>query len=108
MAGHFLLFRQTGYLKTQAYWDLKYAAADAPITSTVEEMIATTRARLLEAIQLRLRSDVPVGVHLSGGIDSAAIAGMAMDLLRQKDPNAKLATFTLAFLGRHTRSMSFQ
>ncbi|KAJ7811065.1 putative asparagine synthase [Mycena olivaceomarginata] len=97
MAGHFLLFRQTGYLKTQSYWDLNYAASDAPNTSTVEEMISTIRARLFEAIKLRLRSDVPVGVHLSGGIDSAAIAGMAMKLLTETDPNAKLATFTLAF-----------
>jgi asparagine synthase (glutamine-hydrolysing) len=106
MAGHFLLFRPTGYLKTQSYWDLNYAASDAPNTSTVEEMISTIRARLFEAIKLRLRSDVPVGVHLSGGIDSAAIAGMAMKLLRETDPNAKLATFTLAFPGLHAVPMS--
>ncbi|KAJ7763330.1 glutamine amidotransferase domain-containing protein [Mycena metata] len=40
---------------------------------------------------------VPVGIYLSGGIDSSAIAAMVMQLLKEKDPNAKLATFTLSF-----------
>ncbi|KAJ6466037.1 putative asparagine synthase [Mycena vitilis] len=97
MAGHFLLFRPTGYLKTQAYWDLTYAASDAPNTGTIDEMVLNVRAHLFEAIRLRLRSDVPVGVYLSGGIDSSAVAGMAMHLLREKNSDAKLATFTLAF-----------
>ncbi|KAJ7443533.1 putative asparagine synthase [Mycena latifolia] len=98
MAGHYLLFRPTGYLKIQSYWDLDYAtASDAPIATSVEEMISTLRSYLYDAVKLRLRSDVPVGVYLSGGIDSSAIAGIAMELLRDKDPNAKLATFTLAF-----------
>ncbi|KAJ6535202.1 putative asparagine synthase [Mycena vulgaris] len=97
MPGHYLLFRRTGYIKTQCYWDLDYTAPDTPNTSTIDEMVSTVRSHLFEAIRLRLRSDVPVGVYLSGGIDSAAIAGMAMHLLRQENPKAKLATFTLAF-----------
>lgn len=64
-------------------------------------MILTLRSHLVEAVRLRLRSDVPVGIYLSGGIDSSAIAGIAMHLLREKDPNAKLATFTLTFPGMH-------
>ncbi|KAF7349626.1 Asparagine synthetase domain-containing protein [Mycena sanguinolenta] len=97
MAGHSLVFRPTGYLKVQSYWDITYSNIDTPNVSTVDEMISNVRAHLFDAIRLRLRSDVPVGVYLSGGIDSAAIAGMAMHLLRQNNPDAKLATFTLAF-----------
>ncbi|KAJ7867791.1 putative asparagine synthase [Mycena leptocephala] len=97
MPGHFLVFRPDGYLKVQAYWDLEYATQDSPNTSTVDEMIATVRSHLTEAVRLRLRADVPVALYLSGGIDSAAIAGIATKLLREKDPTAKLTTFTLTF-----------
>jgi asparagine synthase (glutamine-hydrolysing) len=97
MPGHFLLFRPDGYLKVQAYWDLEYATQDSPNTSTVDEMIATVRSHLTEAVRLRLRADVPVALYLSGGIDSAAISGIATKLLREKDPTAKLTTFTLTF-----------
>lgn len=46
-------------------------------------MIAGIRKRLLQAVRLRLRADVPVGVYLSGGLDSSAIAGMVAHLLRE-------------------------
>ncbi|KAL8669181.1 MAG: hypothetical protein Q9168_006216 [Polycauliona sp. 1 TL-2023] len=50
-------------------------------TRTEEEMIEGVRARMLDAVRVRLQADVPVGIHLSGGIDSAVIAGMAKHLL---------------------------
>ena len=63
------------------YWDHNYPDKMNPESRSVEEMIEGVRSRLLEAVQIRLQADVPVGIHLSGGIDSSVIAGMAKHLL---------------------------
>ena len=43
-------------------------------------MVVGVRARLLDSIRQRMRADVPVGIYLSGGIDSSVVAGMAHHL----------------------------
>lgn len=47
-------------------------------------MVEGLREHMLDAIRLRLRADVPVGIYLSGGIDSSVIAGMVMHLMRKE------------------------
>ncbi|KAK6977503.1 asparagine synthetase domain-containing protein [Favolaschia claudopus] len=97
-AGHFALCSASGYIRTERYWDMAYPAADAPFTSTVETAVSNVRRLMVESVRLRLRSDVPLAVYLSGGIDSSAVAGIATHLLRQSDPNAKITTFTLTYI----------
>jgi asparagine synthase (glutamine-hydrolysing) len=72
--------RQGGLLRTSGhkYWDLDFPKADErdPAISE-EEHIKAIRSSLLEAIEMRLVADVPVGCYLSGGIDSCSILGLA-------------------------------
>ncbi|KAJ6483936.1 putative asparagine synthase [Mycena sanguinolenta] len=97
-AGYFAVCRASGDLEIRAYWDLSYPPASASPPTPVDTMIQTVRDLLVESVRLRLRSDVPWAVYLSGGIDSSAVAGIATQLLREKDPNAKLTAFNLAFV----------
>ncbi|KAI3615608.1 asparagine synthase [Moniliophthora roreri] len=98
--GHLMTCTRGGHIEIRTYWDQMYARSGVVETRSVEEMIEGVRAHLVDAVRVRLRSDVPLAVSLSGGIDSAAVAGIAASLIREKNPEAKLATFTLAFPGR--------
>lgn len=68
------------------YWDLRISDAR---TGTDDQSAADRlRVLLLDAVRLRLRSDVPVGTCLSGGIDSSTITALINDLIRQEAPES--------------------
>lgn len=71
-AGHSLLWRQ-GQGHPQRYWQLEFTAE----LSEPHEAVAATRAALVDSIRRHFVSDVPVGIFLSGGLDSAAIVALA-------------------------------
>ena len=52
---------------------------------TPNDLIEGVRSRMLDAVRLRLRADVPIGIYLSGGIDSSVIAGMVAHLVREEN-----------------------
>jgi asparagine synthase (glutamine-hydrolysing) len=92
LPGHFLLATRAG-VRTQRYWDVDFPLRDAPLPKrSDEDYVEEVREALLESTRLRLRADVPVGVYLSGGLDSCAILGVAASL--RSDP---IETFTVAF-----------
>ena len=76
-AGHSLTFDEQG-LRLDPYWRLE--PAEAPAGDPAEAV----RELFLDAVRLRLRSDVHIGTCLSGGIDSSAIA-CGVDMLLQTE-----------------------
>lgn len=106
-AGHILVVRQgqDEQLKFEPYfWTTYPENSGGDDERPADGLIMELRSRLLEATRLRLESsDVPVGVLLSGGVDSSAVAGMAAELskqMRKKDEssNTQLPTcFTIGF-----------
>ena len=63
-------------LATRTFWDL--APDTTQFVGTFDDAVERTDALLGEAVRLRLRSDVPLGVFLSGGIDSSLITALAV------------------------------
>jgi len=91
-AGHALRFDlASGQIKTRPYWRFRIAVEENP--PTLDEAAEQLRALMLQSIGRRLMSDVPLGVFLSGGIDSAfAAAGVCQ--LRTPD---QVRTFSIGF-----------
>lgn len=75
--GEWLSF-QSGQAQRHCYAALAFADGPSPATET--EAKALIRQHLTDAVRLRLRSDVEVGVYLSGGIDSAIVARLVTDI----------------------------
>ncbi|HLY20541.1 MAG TPA: asparagine synthase (glutamine-hydrolyzing) [Bryobacteraceae bacterium] len=73
MPGHWLLLTPDQF-EIRQYWELPCPAAHERRDD--QSWIADLRTRLDEAVRTRLMSDVPLGMFLSGGVDSSAIAAL--------------------------------
>jgi asparagine synthase (glutamine-hydrolysing) len=86
-AGHYLLWRK-GKIRLTRFWDLQFGADGM----SEEEAAHLVRQGLEESIGRHLVSDVPVGVFLSGGMDSTAVVALATRIA-----GTQLRTFCISF-----------
>jgi asparagine synthase (glutamine-hydrolysing) len=92
MPGYFMIVDQQGVITDhEQYWDLHFTTDNE---HTEEYFVDHLQLLLRDAVKIRLRSDVPLGAHLSGGLDSSTIVCLAGDMNGQGEP---LMTFTGAF-----------
>ncbi|CAN5141329.1 asparagine synthase (glutamine-hydrolyzing) [soil metagenome] len=87
-AAHYLLW-QRGQVTVQRYWSYTQRPK---LQCSYDAAVAQVREKLDESIRLRLRSDVPLGLLLSGGLDSTAILARLVRGLGKK-----VQTFTIGF-----------
>lgn len=91
-AAHYLIFKRGQTLHIKKYWDIDINAEQ--YTGSIEQAAERFLELFTDSIRLRLRSDVPVGSSLSGGLDSSSIV-MLIDALKGKE--LKQNTFSARF-----------
>jgi len=100
LPGHVLVFKD-GEALDKSYWDVRYAETNIeprPEADYIEEITS----RLKESVRRRLISDVPLGVFLSGGIDSSAVTAMMSEVA-----GAGIKTFSIGFKEKSFDELDF-
>jgi asparagine synthase (glutamine-hydrolysing) len=99
LPGHTLVWTD-GRVEINRYWDLSFAKSAQPQTDAqyVEQFTHLFR----ESVRLRLMADVPLGMFLSGGIDSSAILAVMSQIV--PDP---IKTFSVAFAEREANELEY-
>jgi len=90
-AGHTLRWKD-GKLEIKCFWDVSPGASEEGRSRSTAEYIDEWRELFQTSVKLRLMSDVPLGMFLSGGIDSSAIAAVMSQMAAEP-----IKTFSVAF-----------
>ena len=81
---------EKGEIKTRRYWNLTWQKKGN--TQSLENSAEELRELLADAVRMRLVSDVPLGILLSGGVDSSTVAAFATQFATEK-----VKTFSIGF-----------
>jgi len=100
MPGHTMTWRD-GKITIKKYWDVSFAKTTQDPRSD-RDYIAEWSELFRESVQLRLMADVPLGMFLSGGIDSSAIAAVMSTLVDEP-----IKTFSVAFAEREANELAY-
>jgi asparagine synthase (glutamine-hydrolysing) len=102
LPGHRLVF-EDGRVRIDQYWDLPLDGADPDLERRPDaELVERFRDLLQESVRLRLMADVPLGMFLSGGIDSSAVAA-----LMSREMDRPVRTFSVAFADRAYSELTY-
>src|SRR5262249_18914828 len=99
MPGHTLSWHD-GTISINRYWSLNFSAPEE--LQNENAYIQRFNELLHEAINLRLMADVPLGMFLSGGIDSSAIAAVMSKLV-----DSPIKTFSVAFHEKEANELAY-
>ena len=91
-------------VQKKLYWDLRNCIDKRPIYSNAAECYEQFRDLFTEAVSCRLRSNNPVGAHLSGGLDSSAVACIAAGLSPSSELNCFSAVAPEGFTDENLKS----
>ena len=81
--GQMIIWEKGNIPSLRFYWDMDYPEIDQKTDISFNEAVRLVREKLDEAVSLRMRSDVGVCYHLSGGIDSSSISALAASKSKQ-------------------------
>ena len=102
LPGHRLVFAD-GQVRIERYWDLPLDGPDPALERLDErELVERFRSLLQQSVRLRLMADVPLGMFLSGGIDSAAVAA-----LMAREVGQPINAFSVAFADRRFSELEY-
>lgn len=99
LPGHTLVWRD-GQIDIREFWDLTFQPKHTPQSDG--EYIDEWRDLFRESVRLRLMADVPLGMFLSGGIDSSAIAAMMSTMVSEP-----IKTFSVGFREREANELEY-
>jgi asparagine synthase (glutamine-hydrolysing) len=100
LPGHTMRWRD-GLLEIRSYWDVSFQPNENDRRSDAD-YVAEWRDLFRESVQLRLMADVPLGMFLSGGIDSSAIAAVMSGMVSEP-----IKTFSVAFAEREANELEY-
>ena len=100
LPGHTLVWRD-GEIEINKYWDVSFVKT-ADERRSDKDFIAEWAELFRTSVRLRLMADVPLGMFLSGGIDSSAIAAMMSGMVDEP-----IKTFSVAFAEREANELEY-